>query len=75
MTTFEFARTKLLNKKKKHSRLAQIVGATEEVEDEEIIEHEGTSTTIGHHFLQTADGTLVKVEDAEIDFEDNIIYR
>lgn len=54
---------------------AQIVGATEEVEDEEIIEEDANVTTIGHHYIQTADGSLVKVEDAEIDFEDNIIYR
>lgn len=51
------------------------MGATEEVEDEEIIEEDANLTTIGHHYIQTADGSLVKVEDAEIDFEDNIIYR
>lgn len=31
---------------------------------------------MGHQFLQTPDGNLIKVEhDTEIDFEDNIIYR
>lgn len=56
----------------------QIVGATEEVEDEEIIEQDesGNTMTLSGHFLQMPDGTLVKAEqDTEIDFEDNIIYR
>lgn len=56
----------------------KIVGATEEVEDEEIIEHDESENTmtLSGHFLQMPDGTLVKAEaDTEIDFEDNIIYR
>lgn len=56
----------------------QIVGATEEVEDEEIIEQDesGNTMALSGHFLQMPDGTLVKAEqDTEIDFEDNIIYR
>ncbi|XP_031620654.1 uncharacterized protein LOC116339118 isoform X3 [Contarinia nasturtii] len=53
-----------------------IVGATEEVEDEEIIEHDESTVTLSGHYLQMPDGTLVKAEaDTEIDFEDNIIYR
>lgn len=51
----------------------QIVGATEEVEDEE--EHEGVATVLtalGHHFMQ---GDMVKVEH-DIDYDDDgIIYR
>lgn len=56
---------------------SQIVGATEEVEDEEIIEHDdGSTIALSGHFLQMPDGTLVKAEaETEIDFEENIIYR
>lgn len=64
--------------KLKTKNVQQIVGATEEVEDEEIIEHDesGNTMTLSGHFLQMPDGTLVKAEaDTEIDFEDNIIYR
>lgn len=48
------------------------------MEDEELIEHDGTTSVIslGHHFLQTSSGNVIKVEhDNELDFEDNIIYR
>lgn len=55
----------------------KIVGATEEVEDEEIIDDGATNViSLGHHFLQTPSGNVIKVEhDNELDFEDNIIYR
>lgn len=62
----------------KKNKTKQIVGATEEVEDEEIIEHDdgGSTIELSGHFLQMPDGTLVKAEaETEIDFEENIIYR
>lgn len=55
---------------------SQVVGATEEVEDEEM-QHEGVATVLtalGHHFMQTPGGNVVKVE-RDIDYDDNIIYR
>lgn len=53
----------------------QIIGATEEVfEEEEIIEETvGDVINLEHQFVETASG-IVKIEH-EDDFEDNIIYR
>ncbi|XP_055379649.1 uncharacterized protein LOC129610891 isoform X3 [Condylostylus longicornis] len=52
-----------------------IVGATEEVENEEV--HDGVAnvlTALGHHFVQTPGGQVVKVE-PDIEYEDTVIYR
>lgn len=54
-----------------------MVGATEEVHEEEEEMHEGVAnvlTALGHHFVQTPGGNMVKVE-RDIDYEDQIIYR
>ncbi|XP_013106153.2 uncharacterized protein LOC106086154 isoform X2 [Stomoxys calcitrans] len=51
-----------------------IVGATEEVEGEEV--HDGVAnvlTALGH-FVQTPGGQMVKVE-PEIEYDDSVIYR
>ncbi|XP_073847840.1 uncharacterized protein isoform X2 [Musca autumnalis] len=51
-----------------------IVGATEEVEGEEV--HDGVAnvlTALGH-FVQTPGGQMVKVE-PDIDYDDSVIYR
>lgn len=51
-----------------------IVGATEEVEGEE---HDGVAnvlTALGHHFVQTPGGQVVKVE-PEMEYDDSVIYR
>ncbi|GAB0100775.1 uncharacterized protein DMENIID0001_168620 [Sergentomyia squamirostris] len=53
-----------------------IVGATEEVEGEEEV-HEGVATVLtalGHQFVQTSVGNVVKVE-RDIEYDDNIIYK
>lgn len=54
-----------------------IVGATEEIIEEEEVIEEGVpniiTTSIGQQYVQTPSG-LVKVEE-DIDFEDHIIYR
>ncbi|XP_055917797.1 myb-like protein P isoform X2 [Eupeodes corollae] len=52
-----------------------IVGATEEVEGEEV--HDGVAnvlTALGHHFVQTPGGQVVKVE-PEMEYDDSVIYR
>lgn len=52
----------------------QIVGATEEVEGEEV--HDGVAnvlTALGH-FVQTPSGQMVKVE-PDIEYDDSVIYR
>lgn len=52
-----------------------IVGATEEVENEEV--HDGVAnvlTALGHHFVQTPTGQVVKVE-PDMEYEDSVIYR
>lgn len=52
----------------------QIVGATEEVEGEEV--HDGVAnvlTALGH-FVQTPGGQMVKVE-PDIEYDDSVIYR
>lgn len=52
-----------------------IVGATEEVEGEEV--HDGVAkvlTALGHHFVQTPQGHVVKVE-PEMEYDDNVIYK
>lgn len=39
--------------------------------------HDGVAnvlTALGHHFVQTVGGNVVKVE-RDIDYDDNIIYR
>lgn len=51
-----------------------IIGATEEVTGEE---HDGVAnvlTALGHTFVQTVGGNMVKVE-RDLDYEDQIIYR
>ncbi|XP_059613110.1 uncharacterized protein LOC132259480 isoform X2 [Phlebotomus argentipes] len=53
-----------------------IVGATEEVVGEEEM-HEGVATVLtalGHQFVQTSTGGVVKME-RDIDYDDNIIYK
>lgn len=53
----------------------KVVGATEEVENEEM--HDGMAnvlTALGHQFVQTVGGNVVKIE-RDIDYDDNIIYR
>lgn len=40
-------------------------------------EHDGVAnvlTALGHHFVQTVGGNMVKVEQ-DLDYEDQIIYR
>lgn len=52
----------------------KIVGATEEVEGEEV--HDGVAnvlTALGH-FVQTPGGQMVKVE-PDIEYDDSVIYR
>lgn len=51
-----------------------IVGATEEVGEEV---HDGVAsvlTTLGHHYVQTSTGHVVKVE-SEVEYDENVIYR
>ena len=39
--------------------------------------HDGVAnvlTALGHHFVQTPAGNVVKIED-DMDYDDNIIYR
>ncbi|XP_052862677.1 uncharacterized protein LOC128269290 [Anopheles cruzii] len=54
-----------------------IVGATEEIIEEEEVIEDGVpqiiTSSLGHQYVQTPNG-LVKVED-DVDYEDNIIYR
>lgn len=52
--------------------MLKIVGATEEVTEEEIAEI-SNAQLIGHEYIQTPTG-IVKVE-SEIEYDDNIIYR
>lgn len=55
--------------------MSQIVGATEEVEEEEVTHEPVLIQTFGaNQFMQMSDGSLVKVE-PDMEYEDNIIYR
>lgn len=52
-----------------------IVGTTEEVDGEEV--HDGVAnvlTALGHHFVQTSGGQVVKVE-PDMEYDDSVIYR
>lgn len=57
-----------------------IIGATEEVEHEEMMEqeeHDGVAnilTTMGHHQYMSTSGGMVKIEQG-IEYDDNFIYR
>lgn len=57
-----------------------IIGATEEVEHEEMMEeeeHEGVAnilTTMGHHQFMSGSGEMIKIEQ-DIEYDDNFIYR
>lgn len=51
-----------------------IVGATEEVEGDEV--HDGVANVLTslHHYVQTPNGAVVKME-RDVDYDENIIYR
>uniref|UniRef100_A0A0K8TKM5 Putative transcription factor meis1 n=1 Tax=Tabanus bromius TaxID=304241 RepID=A0A0K8TKM5_TABBR len=52
-----------------------VVGAMEEVEEEEV--HDGVAnvlTALGHHFVQTPAGQVVKIE-PDIEYDESVVYR